>query len=69
MDVFDSLAGALGNVFNSYARDIYLARQAGVIGGIANLMSTIGGIATSFWASHRGGGSFDLALTGCEDYV
>ena len=34
-------AGALGNVFNSYARDIYLARQAGVIGAGLNGLSTI----------------------------
>lgn len=56
-------AGALGNVFNSHARDIYLARQAGVIGGVANLVDTLGGLATGFWGSD--GAGFDFGLAGC----
>jgi hypothetical protein len=38
-----------------------------VIGGIANLIETIAGVATSFWGS-RGGGS-SQALAGCGVYV
>ncbi len=59
-------AGSLGNVFNSYAGDIYLARQAGVIGGVANFIETVGVLATSFWGS--AGFSFDLGLADCEAY-
>ena len=44
-------AGALSNVFNSFTRDIFLARQAGVIGGTGNLISTLGGLVTGFWGS------------------
>jgi len=36
----NAAAGGLANVFNSYARDVYLARQDGVIGGVVNGLST-----------------------------
>ena len=57
-------AGALSNVFNPYALDIYLARQAGVIGGVANFIATLGGLVTGFWGTN----GFGWASAGCMGY-
>ncbi len=51
-------ASALYGVFNSYARDTYLWRQAGVIGGLTNGASGIVGLLSSFFP---GGDSYEGA--------
>lgn len=51
-------ASALYGVFNVYARDTYLWRQAGMIGGITNGASGIVGLLSSFFP---GGDSYEGA--------
>ena len=44
----NAAANQLSNVFNAYAKDIYLARQAGVIGASANGLSALAGLLSTY---------------------